>query len=178
MKSLAIGFYRSWACHRGRRGRRRRRRKMDCLNLSDWNYPDTMLGIPINSTTLFLYPSLLLSFYFLPWSFSSRLSHLFANPGTSSSKFAATIFHSECGGARIGGLPSSWLSCARPRSHAVSTRVNFNSLSDDPRSDLLNIRRPLLVRRWIYSESSLISVRMWSWHPIIIIMLIVDSFNF
>lgn len=119
-----------------------------------------MLGIPINPTTLFLYSSLFLSLHFLLMvSFSSRLSHRFANPGTSSSKFAATIFHSECGGARVGGPPFSWLSCTRPSSHAVSMRVNFNSLSSDPRSDLLNMRRPLLVKRESIFESSLI-IRM------------------
>lgn len=149
MKSLAIEFYRS--CHRGQ-GRRRRRRKMDCLNLSDWNYPDTMLGIPINSTTLFLYPSLLLSFYFLPMVFLFTFIPSLCQPG-SSSKFAATIFHSECGGARIGGLPFSWLSCDRPRSHAVSTRVNFNSLSDDPRSRSPKCTKATASETWICSES-------------------------
>lgn len=49
---------------RNRRGALSRRdrqwREMDCLNLSDWNYPDTMLGIPINlSRSPFLCGSLL-----------------------------------------------------------------------------------------------------------------------
>lgn len=104
---------------------------MDCLNLFDWNYPDTMLGIPINPTTpsfstllyrsLSLPPSLFpahgLSLHVYPISF------LYPNPRTSSSKFAATIFHSECGGAGVGGLPFSWLSCARSRIVTPCLRV-------------------------------------------------------
>lgn len=102
-----------------------------------------MLGIPINPTTLFLL-SLSLSFrrvslarVFLPNVYPT------SSP-TSSSKSSTTIFHSGRGGARGGGPPFSRLSCA---SHAVSTRVNFNSLSNDPRgSDLTDTRRPPLVR--------------------------------
>lgn len=46
---LSAGF--SW--------RNRQWREMDCLNLSDWNYPDTMLGIPINLSPFLslLFPS-------------------------------------------------------------------------------------------------------------------------
>lgn len=153
MKSLAIGFYRSWACHQDDEDDDDDDEKWIasiCPIETILTLCSEFLLIRRPSFSILLSSSLSI---FCPWSFSSRLSHLFANLGTSSNKFAATIFHSECGGARIGGLPSSWLSCARPRSHAVSTRVNFNSLSDDPRSDLLNIRRPLLVRCWICSES-------------------------
>lgn len=155
MKSLAIESYRSWACHRGRRGRRRRRRKMDCLNLSDWNYPDTMLGIPINSTTLFLFlfSTRGLSLHVYPISLPTR------EPVRASLLQRYFIRNAEARES-AGYLFLGFLM------HAVSiTRVNFNSLSDDPRSELLNMRRPLLVRRWISSESSLISMRTWSAHP-------------
>lgn len=109
-----------------------------------------MLGIPINPTILFLQPFVSLSLspfgvYLLPRSFSSRLSYLFANREPVRARYNDISFETRRRERRRATLFSTFLRTAA--SHAVSTRVNFNSLSNDPRgSDLTDTRRPSLAR--------------------------------
>lgn len=112
-----------------------------------------MFGIPINPTILFLYPFVsspslsLFSVYLLPWSFSP---HVYPTSSLTENQFEQVRYNDISFGTRRrerrrAAFFSTFLCTAA--SHAVSTRVNFNSLSNDPRgSDLTDTRRPPLVR--------------------------------
>lgn len=111
-----------------------------------------MFGIPINPTILFLYPFVSLSF-FLPLACISchGLSpHVYPTSSPTGNQFEQVRYNDISFGTqrrerRRAAFFSTFLRTAA--SHAVSTRVNFNSLSNDPRgSDLTDTRRPPLVR--------------------------------